>query len=444
MLNILFVGLKKEVIEFELIKELSNFKCELIFRKDIDNIIENNANSYSEGLGLALKNKNDLRELKVFLSSSSLRHYSYYRFSPERYQADIYKYIGRLFNYLEKKQISRIIFSNIPHEPQEYLLAFAAKLKNIETLSFYTVGGYLQELSSIHINAPFSTSEILMKNKENDKVEKSISENIKKYRENKALKPKYVPSRAILPKYKLQDLIKRELKFLLSSLKYKKFSYLISSVQYILDELINFKNYKFRQKNYHKIINYPKEYIYIPLQYEPELSSAISMNGQVISSLEIILAAKEKFGESLNIICKENPSQFVHNRSSNFFKIIDSIPNLYYLADGSHEELLENCAAVALGRGTAGLEALIIGKPLYGITRNWYYEGLGNNLFDFKKSSLEEIYKSKIPSDEIIFKTLSENLFEVQMEYYYYELNPMLNKRDNTLRCLSIIKEWIK
>ena len=64
--------------------------------------------------------------------------------------------------------------------------------------------------------------------------------------------------------------------------------------------------------------------------------------------------------------------------------------------------------------------------------------------FNDYKIQREEIYKSKRPSDEIIFKTLSENLFDVQMEYYYYELNPMLNKRDNTMRCLSIIKEWIK
>ena len=444
MVNILFVDFIEEVIDFETIKEISNYKFQLIIREDLDNIIEKNVTSDYDCLGLALNHKNELSELKALLSNTCLRHYSYSKFSPERYKANIYKYISRLFDFLEREKITHIIFNNIPHEPHEYLLAFTAKLKNIETLSFYSVGGYLQEFSSIHINAPFSNSEIMMRNKDNEEIEKSISNIVKKYRENKALKPVYVPNRAILPKFKLSDLIKRESRFLLSSLKYKKLSYLISSVQYILDELLNFKNYTFRLNNHNKIVDYSVPYIYLPMQYEPELSSTILFNGQVVSALEIILAAREKFGESINIICKENPSQLLHNRSSDFFKIIDSIPNLYYLADASHEELLKNCTAVALGRGTPGVEALLIGKPIYGITKNWYFDGLGNNLLDSQKTSLEEIYKSKNPSDNFIFKTLSQNIFDVQMQTLYLDVMPNFNKKNNTIKSFSIIDEWIK
>ena len=95
--------------------------------------------------------------------------------------------------------------------------------------------------------------------------------------------------------------------------------------------IINIKSLSYYKKKFipYFFKNLKKDFIYLPLQYEPELASAVFHDNQIITSIEIIIAAREKFDNSIQIVCKENPGQLLFNRSPSFFKIISNLENVY-------------------------------------------------------------------------------------------------------------------
>ena len=74
--------------------------------------------------------------------------------------------------------------------------------------------------------------------------------------------------------------------------------------------IINVKSLSYYKKSFipNSFKEIKKDYIYLPLQNEPELASAVFHDNQIITSFEIILAAREKFDNSIQIVCKENPA----------------------------------------------------------------------------------------------------------------------------------------
>ena len=186
------------------------------------------------------------------------------------------------------------------------------------------------------------------------------------------------------------------------------------------------------------------DFIYLPLQYEPELSSAVFHNNQIITSFEIILAAREKFDNSIQIVCKENPRQLFFNRSPSFFKLFSNLENVLYLEEGSHDYLIKNCLAVVLGRGTPGYEGLILEKPIFGLAENWYYGDLIKNLFSEDKFSYVDIMNLQIPNKENIISSLSKNLHSIIVQSDYLISANDFNIYENTRKFCKILNLWLK
>ena len=161
-------------------------------------------------------------------------------------------------------------------------------------------------------------------------------------------------------------------------------------------------------------------------------------------SFEIILAAREKFDNSIQIVCKENPAQLLFNRSPSFFKLISSLENVLYLQEGSHDYLIKNCLALVLGRGTPGYEGLILEKPIFGLAENWYYGDLIRNLFSEDKFSYIDIMNLQIPDKENIISSLSKNLHNIIVQSAYLTAINDFNIKENTRKFCEILNLWIK
>ena len=129
--------------------------------------------------------------------------------------------------------------------------------------------------------------------------------------------------------------------------------------------------------------------------------------------------------------------------SPDFFKLISNLENTIYLADGSHDYLIKNCLSVIVGRSTPGYEGVLIGKPVFGVTDNWYYENLIKNLFSKLKYSLKDIYKIKTYDQETVINTISNNVHQLVVTSEGIKNIKEFNISLNTNLLINIIRLWL-
>lgn len=115
-----------------------------------------------------------------------------------------------------------------------------------------------------------------------------------------------------------------------------------------------------------------KSYIYFPLHFQPELSCE-TLGGDYADQLRAIEELRRKVPEDVAILVKENPLQSAFAREDSFFARLGAIPNTHYVLPHVDTFLLiERSIAVATLLGTAGWEALQMGKPAICFGYAWY------------------------------------------------------------------------
>ena len=141
--------------------------------------------------------------------------------------------------------------------------------------------------------------------------------------------------------------------------------------------------YKERLKKQYNIfvsdLDVNKNYIYIPLQYQPERTSSPE-GGRYSNQLLMIKLVSSLLPKNWEIVVKENPSQLLPNtvhgergRYSYYYSDLIDIPHVRVVSlDTSQFELIDNCCAVATLTGTTGWEACVRGKPVMAFGYAWY------------------------------------------------------------------------
>jgi hypothetical protein len=113
-------------------------------------------------------------------------------------------------------------------------------------------------------------------------------------------------------------------------------------------------------------------YIYFPLHYQPEMSPDV-IGGVYADQLLALEELRRKLPDDIRIYVKENPKQSIYAREPSFFKRLAALPGTVYLAgSASTFDLTKNALAVATIAGTAGWEALQMGKPVICFGAVWY------------------------------------------------------------------------
>jgi hypothetical protein len=267
----------------------------------------------------------------------------------------------RLYDVLTAREIDSVAFNNIPHEPPLIVLYHLARAMGLRTLmtnqspfagrffAFETIEDYGRFVTSrAGSPAPVSlpatpSSPFYMRNI-----------------------PSYDSFRHHLKN--LGNVI--EIALRLSSLPFGGDAYRFSKAYY---KLIYFSRTRtFRQRYYTAEADFKKPYIYVPLHLQPELTIDVlgGAYGDHVLAIEELSAV---LPSGWLLYVKENPKQTAVAREAPFFQRLEALSNVRLVRqDTDSFELIRHARAVATWSGTAGWEALLMGKPtiLFGLA--WY------------------------------------------------------------------------
>lgn len=119
-----------------------------------------------------------------------------------------------------------------------------------------------------------------------------------------------------------------------------------------------------RVKKYYKKADFSKKYVYYPLHYQPEASTCVCAQKYENQLFYIDSWAKSLPADTLLYI-KEHYA-LLGNRDPSFYVMLKRYPNVVMIDPWeSSRKLIENAAAVTTLTGTAGLEAMLLRKPVF-------------------------------------------------------------------------------
>ncbi len=139
----------------------------------------------------------------------------------------------------------------------------------------------------------------------------------------------------------------------------------------------------FKLKRYYRQLAAPVDmsqpYIYLPLAYQPELSSSPE-GGLFVEQLLMADLLSQAVPPGWSIYIKEHPIQFTYSlgtnrsvRSHEFYEALKARPNVHLVPlETVPFALIDNARAVATVTGTSGWEAMVRGKPVLHFGYPWW------------------------------------------------------------------------
>lgn len=157
----------------------------------------------------------------------------------------------------------------------------------------------------------------------------------------------------------IKRLIKRFDKYLSNPYSYMYYK----SYKHYTDELQFYYNYKVSKKFYRNA-DFSKKYVYFPLHYQPEASTCVCAQKYENQLFFIDSWAKSLPADTV-LYVKEHYALLGH-RDPQFYTELKKYPNVVLINPWvSTRKLIENSQAVTTLTGTAGLEAILLGKPVF-------------------------------------------------------------------------------
>jgi hypothetical protein len=129
---------------------------------------------------------------------------------------------------------------------------------------------------------------------------------------------------------------------------------------------------RFRRKRRMCPVTCLEPYIYFALHCEPEANADL-YGGEYACQPDALAALSEALPEGWRILVKENPAQGFVRRGEAFYRLIEALPNVFWVPDETSSAMLvERAALVASLCGTVGYESLLAGKPCLYFGDPWY------------------------------------------------------------------------
>lgn len=322
---------------------------------------------------------------------------------------NIYNILYDLFaNMLVKQKITTVLFSNIPHEGPDYVLYQIAKSLDINVIMLYQslipnrffyicdiddFGNFQQTkpandyIPTVIINHEFKKELSYMDKvkshqyglfslQRNKNILSSSIRCIFRNRNKKRIKEYTNKSKNIKTNNKH--------KFLIFDLTKRVINYSIRLLQ-------RFYSYRISRDNYFSNVQIPnlsKNYIYFPLQLQPELTTS-SLGNMYTDQLLAIERLSRILPDNWFIYVKENPKQTELMRNKWFYDRLKCIGNVkLFLSTYNTYKLLEYCKMVATITGTVGWEAITGDKNVLVFGNAWYNTLPG--VFAFKNTLTSE------------------------------------------------------
>lgn len=281
-------------------------------------------------------------------------------------------------HFLDQERIGLFLINHIPHQCFDYVIYELCKMKGIPTYHLercYSVDGVFL-VKDVEQSAEQLVPEIARLQKEYEDVTKDIplSPSYEAFYRAEIAKaeipwftgarPKHLTRKSFLGKWmgKSWELLQQKpvkfLKTVTSPDVWKR--------KFAQHHAMQYFDAHIRQPEF------AKPYIYAPLHMQPEETT--SPRGGAFVNQELIvemLAAHAPPG--VGIYVKEHPAQGELCRSEEFYSAMAAYSNVTFVPrDCNTFTLTEHAAAVATATGTAGLEALFLGKPVLMFGHRFY------------------------------------------------------------------------
>lgn len=331
-----------------------------------------------------------------------------------------------------------IIFSNIPHEGADYILYSLAKKWNIKTLIFYQslFANKFFAMTNLQDFGYFTTVPSIENTITNDfSLEKLDLFYMKDVLKNQEIKRGNIIYYVFL---RIYSIVRSFFVSVFRIFSFKKKRYWIKSILKNIDLALNNLYYFWRYKK--NIINEGEleellcdnKTIYAPLHLQPELTTS-ALGGIYEDQLTMIDEIVSEVGSEYKILVKENPKQNGFQRRKLFFERLMSHNNVKLIAnDVSSALLVEHSILLVTVSGTAGWEALQMGKKCMVFGQAWYQNLPG--CYSQKKSTLSDVLDAPMPSkDKIIIscKKLLDKCLVGVVDDSYSILVDNFNANDN-------------
>jgi hypothetical protein len=225
---------------------------------------------------------------------------------------------------------------------------------------------------------------------------------------------------------------------------YKKHGYMsFCGFHKLFFECLEFKkNYnKYAQNN----IDFSQNYVYFPLQWQPELTTS-TLGGIFKDQLLAIERIRDIIPQDWKIYVKENPKQLGQYRNKYFFERLNKIPNTVYISkEVNTYDLLKNAKFSATITGTVGWESISGGIPVLIFGKAWY-ENLPGVIKYNKDIKLDTILNTKINHQELEkkFNKLIKKTANGIVDRGYISNFPNYNDDNNTVFLKESLKKIIK
>lgn len=364
-----------------------------------------------------------------------------------QWRKDLYlKLLSTWIYIIKNSKVKFAIFENLPHEGFDFIAYSVYKYFNIKCFCFYQMPirpkkTYLLQL----ITNIYNHGELINFNKENNIKSNDYKSKFAGYLEISKNKSSNLIS---FTRKKNVDIL--NIKFIYSKYLHPlKKIYVESGIRKILQLFIMKMGlgdpYITSIKKLNNISNQisikpdlTKLFIYLPLHYQPELSTSPLAKGFVdqIVFINLIAHCAQKF--NIHVYVKEHPrgGKALGSRTIEFYKNINQIDNVSLIDKNSNSyELIDKCVCLASISGTAGWEAVLRNKPVLMVGPRFYSEAPG--VFKIHNADSCEYALNSIVNNEV-----NINSTETQLNEFLSFLSPcsiegFIDRKDKKIATVS-------
>ena len=195
------------------------------------------------------------------------------------------------------------------------------------------------------------------------------------------------------------------------------------------------KNYKLIDNIIHEIslrnkfietekVDFPNlncNYVYFPLFSIPETTSLL-LGNDFMNAFFIIELMSKNIPSNYKLLVKEHPAMFSsHSRNSIFYKRVKQLPNVELVPisfDGV--KLIKHSKLVVVIDGSSGFEAILSGKPMLTLNRDYYTYSFFDQVF--KCTNFDNLYNDVNRAINSATKT-KKNIFKKKIKALLYSIH---------------------
>lgn len=335
---------------------------------------------------------------------------------------------------IKDSNIDVAIFENIPHEGFDFIAYNIFKEFNIKCLCFYQMPIRPKETYLLHlVSNIFDHSEIINLNKKNKIKEANYKKKFSGYlkiRKEKSTNLNSFTREKRIKKFQFFTLLVHYFKNLhniTEKFKFNKVLHFISVNLGLSDPYL---------PSLRKLISYEKnlltkpdlnmKFVYLPLHYQPELSTSPLAKGYVDQILFINLISQVSAKLGIKVYVKEHPraGKARGSRTKVFYDTIKNLKNVEFIDKSFNSyELIDRSFCVAAITGSVGWEAVLRSKTVLMVGSRFYSSA--PNVFEI--SNYEQCFQVMKNLDNNINNSFDDN-FENKLNDYLSYLSPCVTE----------------